>query len=124
MKDVESNSVIVRHVPLMLIESPRWASVRISAQSETVREVPLPPDWEGSSSFKAVTAGHLLSASWTQTGVGQEPLTADRLDEPGEHLYRGPVAIQRIAIFEPSLDVHFRRERASKAPLHTRSQLE
>lgn len=39
---------MVRQVPLTLMESPRWASVRISGQSEMVREVPLPPDVLGS----------------------------------------------------------------------------
>ena len=35
--------MIVRHVPLTLMLSPRWASVRISAQSVIVKEVPPPP---------------------------------------------------------------------------------
>ena len=56
LKDVESKDVMVRQVPFMHIESPRAASVRMEAQSETVREVPLPPDWEGSSCWRAVTA--------------------------------------------------------------------
>ena len=32
--------VMVRHVPFMLMLSPKWASVRISAQLEIVRDVP------------------------------------------------------------------------------------
>ena len=61
LKDVESNSVIVRHVPLIHIESPRCASVRISAQFETVSDVPLPPDFEGSSFCSAVTSEGAVS---------------------------------------------------------------
>lgn len=33
--------VMVRHVPFMEMESPRWASVRIGAQEEIVRVVPV-----------------------------------------------------------------------------------
>ena len=35
--------VMVRQVPFILMLSPKWASVRISAQLEIVREVPPPP---------------------------------------------------------------------------------
>jgi hypothetical protein len=48
LKDVASCSVMVRQVPFTEMESPRWASVRISGQSEMVREVPLPPEELGS----------------------------------------------------------------------------
>ena len=43
---------MVRQVPLTLMESPRWASLRIGVQFEIVREVPLPPVEEGSRDCK------------------------------------------------------------------------
>lgn len=51
-----SNSVTVKHVPLTEIESPNAASPKISAQSDMVKEVPFPPDVEGSSCCRLVTA--------------------------------------------------------------------
>ena len=51
------NSVMVRQVPLMLMLSPRCASVRIEAQEEMVREVPLPPLEESSCWMSWETAG-------------------------------------------------------------------
>ena len=44
-------------VPLMLMLSPKWASVRISAQSEIVSEVPPPPAAVSSCFSRRVTAG-------------------------------------------------------------------
>lgn len=44
-------------IPLMLILSPRWASVRISAQSEIIREVPPPPLDVSSCFSREETAG-------------------------------------------------------------------
>lgn len=40
----EGNSVTVRHVPLIHMLSPSFASLRIEEASEMIREVPLPPD--------------------------------------------------------------------------------
>ena len=57
MKEVDVKEVMVRQVPLMLMLSPRWASVRIEAQLEMVREVPLPPAVVVSRGWRAVTAG-------------------------------------------------------------------
>lgn len=57
LNSVDVKDVIVRHVPLILMLSPRWASVRISSQSEMVREVPPPPDEVSSWDSRAVTAG-------------------------------------------------------------------
>ena len=47
--------VMVRHVPFMLMLSPKWASLRISAQLEIVRDVP--PPSVSSSWARVVTAG-------------------------------------------------------------------
>lgn len=44
-------------VPFILMLSPKWASVRISAQSEIVSEVPPPPAAESSCFSRRVTAG-------------------------------------------------------------------
>ena len=44
-------------VPFMLMLSPKWASVRISAQSEIVSEVPPPPAAVSSCFSRWVTAG-------------------------------------------------------------------
>lgn len=52
----EENSVTVRQVPLTEMESPRWQSVRMSAQSEMVREVPPPPEADASSWLSSETA--------------------------------------------------------------------
>lgn len=57
VKEEASKEVMVRQVPLMLMLSPRCASVRMEAQSEMVREVPLPPAEEESRGWRAVTAG-------------------------------------------------------------------
>ncbi len=43
--------------PFMLMLSPKWASVRISAQSEIVSEVPPPPAAVSSCFSRRVTAG-------------------------------------------------------------------
>ena len=43
--------------PFMLMLSPKWASVRISAQSEIVSEVPPPPAALSSCFSRRVTAG-------------------------------------------------------------------
>lgn len=50
------NSVTVKHVPLMLMLSPRWASSRISEQFEMVSEVPPPPLALSSCWISVVTA--------------------------------------------------------------------
>lgn len=50
------NSVMVRHVPLTEMESPRCASPRMSAQLEMVREVPPPPEEVLSRELSSVTA--------------------------------------------------------------------
>lgn len=50
------NSVMVRHVPFTLMLSPSEASVTIEAQSEMVREVPLPPEELESREERFVTA--------------------------------------------------------------------
>lgn len=50
-------AVTVRQVPLMLMLSPRWASVRMEAQSPIVREVPLPPPGVSSRCERERTAG-------------------------------------------------------------------
>lgn len=49
-------------VPLMLMLSPKWASVRISAQSEIVIEVPPPPAAVSSCFSRRVTAGYVSLA--------------------------------------------------------------
>ena len=56
LNDDPSNAVRVRHAPLTLILSPSEASERISAQSEMVREVPLPPLALESRLLSSVTA--------------------------------------------------------------------
>jgi hypothetical protein len=56
LKQDLSNSVIVRQVPFTLMLSPREASVRISAHSEMVREVPPPPEVVESRVVRLVTA--------------------------------------------------------------------
>ena len=48
--------------PFMLILSPKWASVRMSAQSEIVSEVPPPPAAESSCFSRRVTAGYVSLA--------------------------------------------------------------
>ena len=55
------NSVMVRHVPLMEMESPRAASARNEGRSEVamVREVPEPPELVESRSCSVVTAAWL-----------------------------------------------------------------
>ena len=55
--------VMVRQVPFVLILSPKWASVRMSAQSEIVREVPPPPAAVSSWASRAVTAGYVRGFS-------------------------------------------------------------
>ncbi len=44
------------HEPLMEMLSPIWASVKMSAASETVREVPPPPELVVSRASRAETA--------------------------------------------------------------------
>ena len=58
--------VMVRQVPFILILSPKWASVRMSAQLEIVREVPPPPAAVSSWASRAVTAGYVRSFSWEE----------------------------------------------------------
>ncbi len=79
-------------VPLMLILSPRWASVRISAQSPMVREVPPPPAEESSCFSRVVTAGWVRDFSlrsrrtwrkWRSESEGG--LTAYHFDYAREH---------------------------------------
>ena len=48
--------------PFILMLSPKWASVRISAQSEIVSEVPPPPAAESSCFSRRVTAGYVSLA--------------------------------------------------------------
>jgi hypothetical protein len=52
-KESDVKEVTVRQVPFMLMLSPRWQSVRISAAEEMVREVPPVSSW-GLSSETAV----------------------------------------------------------------------
>ena len=54
-------------VPFMLMLSPKWASVRISAQSEIVSEVPPPPAAVSSCFSRRVTAG-CVSLAEKETG--------------------------------------------------------
>lgn len=80
-KEVVVKEVMVRQVPLMLMLSPRWASVRMEAQLEIVREVPAVASW-GS---RTVTAGLGLGCWWV-CGEGREGSgTADCFDYAGEH---------------------------------------
>ena len=53
----KGNRELGNGVPFMLMLSPRLASVRISAQSEMVREVPPPPAAVSSCFSSRVTAG-------------------------------------------------------------------
>lgn len=52
--------------------SPKWASVRISAQSEIVREVPPPPAAVSSCFSRRVTAGWVSLAGYVASrGSGE-----------------------------------------------------
>ena len=51
----------------MLMLSPKWASVRISVQSEIVSEVPPPPAAVSSCFSRRVTAGY-VSLAEIETG--------------------------------------------------------
>jgi hypothetical protein len=78
-----SNSVIVRHVPLTDILSPRCASPSMSCASEMVSEVPPPPLDVWSSCSRADTTGRRqLGAGMTRHGSGRTPYY---LDKSGEH---------------------------------------
>ena len=59
-------AVMVRQVPFILMLSPKWASVRISAQLDIVREVPPPPAAVSSWASRAVTAGCVRGFSWEE----------------------------------------------------------
>lgn len=70
----------------MLILSPRWASLRISAQFDIVKEVPPPPADESSRFSKEVMAGFvsLAKATGRKVGLGSKH-TANSLNYTGEH---------------------------------------
>lgn len=57
-------------VPFMLMLSPKWASVRTSAQSEIVSEVPPPPAAVSSCFSRRVTAG-CVSLAENVAGLGE-----------------------------------------------------
>ena len=59
--------------PFMLILSPKWASVRISAQSEMVSEVPPPPAAVSSCFSRRVTAG-CVSLAEKKTDLKKEEI--------------------------------------------------
>lgn len=68
----------------MLMLSPRWASVRISAQSEIVSEVPPPPAAVSSCLSRRVTAGW-VSLAEEIVGWGKGGFTARDFDNACEH---------------------------------------
>ena len=84
LKEEESNSVIVRHVPFTDMESPREASVRMSAQLDIVIEVPEPPVRVASCWRRDETAVPLRSVR-ERRGGPRERFTANSLDNTGEH---------------------------------------
>ena len=60
-------------IPFMLMLSPKWASARISAQSEMVSEVPPPPAALSSCFSRRVTAGCVsLAMLGSRTGKYRE----------------------------------------------------
>ena len=59
----------------MLMLSPRWASVRMSAQSDIVSEVPPPPAAVSSCCSRRVTAGW-VSLAEKMAGLGLLPVTS------------------------------------------------
>ena len=71
-------------IPFTAILSPRWASVRISSQSEIVSEVPPPPLAEVSRGSRAVTAGDEASVLGRIAGEYQD-LTSDRFNKTCKH---------------------------------------
>ena len=76
----------------MLMLSPRWASVRMSAQLLMVREVPPPPEEVSSWDSRAVTAGWVRDFSWDRDGgavVVGWGRTAYCFDYAGEHIEWG-----------------------------------
>ena len=74
------------YVPFMLMLSPRWASVRISAQSEIVSEVPPPPAAVSSCFSRRVTAGCVsLAMLVSETGEGEGGITACDFNYACEH---------------------------------------
>ena len=76
--------VMVRQVPFMLILSPKWASARMSAHLEIVREVPPPPAAVSSWASRAVTAGYVRGFSGE--GIRQDGgCTAYGFNYAGEH---------------------------------------
>lgn len=62
MEGNDAGSETEANAPLMLMLSPKWASVRISAQSEMVSEVPPPPAAVSSCFSRRVTAGFVSLA--------------------------------------------------------------
>lgn len=58
----------------MLMLSPKWASVRMSAQSEIVREVPPPPAALSSCFSRRVTAGCVSLAGKSDGGAKENLL--------------------------------------------------
>ena len=74
-----------RYLPLMLILSPSFASVRISAQSEIIREVPPPPLDVSSCFSREETAGPLQLCCDSMTQSRGDKLTADSFDNAGKH---------------------------------------
>lgn len=64
--------------------SPKWASVRISSQSEIVSEVPPPPLEEVSRGSRAVTAGE-KALVFDVMKKKTPALTSDRFNKTREH---------------------------------------
>ena len=88
--------VMVRQVPLMEMESPRWASDRRKGGVEMVRVVPLVEV----DLVREVMAGLRVSldGGWIFWGEGGGGRTADALDDAGEH------------VVEDSLDSFFKAD--------------
>ena len=84
--------VMVRQVPFMLILSPKWASVRMSAQLEIVREVPPPPAAVSSWASRAVTAGYVRGLSWEERRQDGRN-TAYGFNYAGEHNRQASVCV-------------------------------
>lgn len=72
-------------VPFILMLSPKWASVRISAQSEIVSEVPPPPAAESSCFSRRVTAGW-VSLAETDADLRKGVSTACDFNYACEHV--------------------------------------
>ena len=100
-----SRAVMVRQVPLILMLSPRWASVRMEAQEPIVREVPPPPPWVSSRWERERTAGLGVSLEGKVfeegggEGVGVGVHTADGFYYAGEH-FGGWLGVRICGVYE------------------------